>query len=45
MSGARNRAEIRRLLHTYTTQLLLQTQEEAQLKINLEAEKVGQNSS
>lgn len=40
MSGARNRAVIRRLLHTYTAQLLLQTQEEAQLKINLEAEKV-----
>lgn len=40
MSGARNRAEIRRLLHQYTTQLLLQTHEEAQLKVNLEAEKV-----
>lgn len=41
MSSARNRAEIRKLLHQYTTQLLLQTHEEAQLKVNLEAEKVG----
>lgn len=41
MSGARNRAEIRRLLHVHTNQLLLQTHEEAQLKVNLEAEKVG----